>query len=153
MRALIVPRAGAESGDHWYAFVAERAAAGAVAGLTAAEVRAPQAGDRDAAGSLVLVGHEDGAAAIADFLTSLPPGREAAGTLLVAPTTEVELHGARRRRVLLSDDPGYEEAEHWWAERQGAEVAVRPHGKRFYGAHEVSVLVNLAALAMEIAET
>ena len=152
MRALIVPRQGVEPGEHWYAFVADRVRSGAVAGLTAAEVRAARPEDGEAAGSLVLVAHEDAVAPIADFLSSLTPGREAAGALLVAPTAEVDLQGVRRRRVLLSDDPGYEEAEHWWAERQGAEVAVRPGGKRFHGAHEVSVLVNLAALAMEIAE-
>ena len=152
MRALIVPQQGAEPDDHWYAFVAERVEAGALPGLVAAEVRAPQEDDTGAAGSLILIGHEGAAKTIGGFLSSLPPGREVAGVLLVAPTTEIDLHGARRRRVLLSDDRGYEEAEHWWAERQGAEVAVRPGGKRFYGAHEIAVLVNLAALAMEVAE-
>ena len=153
MRALIVPRPGAEPGEHWYPFVVERIEAGAVPGVTAAEVRAPGAEDAEAAGSLVLVGHEEGIEGIARFLSSLPAGRAAAGVLLVAPATEEpDWHAAGRLRVLLSDDPGYEEAEHSWTERHGAEVAVRPGGKRFYGAHEVAVLINLAALAMEVAE-
>ena len=66
---------------------------------------------------------------------------------MAPPTAEGDWHAAGRLRVLLSDDPGHEEAERAWAERHGAEVAVRPRGKRFYGAHEVAVLINLAALA------
>jgi predicted alpha/beta hydrolase family esterase len=153
LQALIVPRPGAESGEHWYSYVAERVGRGAVPGLTAAEVRAPAAADSDAAGSLILIGHEQGVAQVADFLSSLPKGRTAAGTLLVAPpTSEGDWRAAGPLRVLLSDDPGYEELERVWAEHHGAEVALRPRGRSFHGAHEVSVLINLAALAMEIAE-
>jgi len=32
-------------------------------------------------------------------------------------------------------------------------VAARPGGRRFHGAHEISRLINLAALAKEIAES
>lgn len=153
MRALIVPRSGAEPDDHWYPFVAERVEVGAVPGLTGAEVRAPQAGDADAAGSLILIGHEQSATAIGGFLSSLPRGKAAAGTLLVAPPAPGgDWHVAGRLRILLSDDPGHEEAERAWVERHGAEVAIRPGGKRFYGNHEVAVLINLAALAIEVAE-
>jgi hypothetical protein len=152
LRALIVPRPEAEPGDHWYAYVADRIETGAVPGLTGAEVRKPRAEDASSAGSLVLVGHEASAEAIATFLSSLQPGHRAAGTLLVAPQTSgQDWHGAGSLRVLLSDDPGHEDAENTWA-RRGAEVAIRPGGKRFYGDHEVAVLINLSALAMEIAE-
>jgi predicted alpha/beta hydrolase family esterase len=149
MRALICPRPGAEPGEHWYSFVAERTEAGTVPGLTGAEVRAPQEGDKDQAGCLVLVGHEQSTATIAEFLSSLPSGRAAAGTLLVAPpTSEADWRAAGHLRVLVSDD----EAERGWAERHGAEVAIRPGGQSFYGEHEVAVLINLAALATEVAE-
>jgi hypothetical protein len=147
MRALIVPRPGAEPGDHWYPFVAERSGAGVIPGLTGAEVRAPQRADGDQLGSLVLVGHEDGSARVQGFLSSLP-GREAPGALLVVPgPPESSWSSVGCLRVLLSDD----EHEPAWAEL-GAEVAIRPGGKGFYGAHEIAVLINLAALAMEVSE-
>jgi hypothetical protein len=153
VKALIIPRPGAEAGDHWYSYVAERVEEGVVPGLVGAEVRAPRPQDADAAGSLILIGHERGADLLADFLSSLPPGHTAAGTLLVAPRTDAEdWHAAGRLRVLLSDDPGYAEAEREWAERRRAEVALRPGGRSFCGGHEISVLINLAALSMEVAE-
>ena len=147
MQALIVPRLGAEPGDHWYPFVAERVEGGAVPGLTAAEVRAFQSGDEEAVGSLVLVGHEDSARTIASFLSSLPSGRRAAGTLLVAPPApEGDWHAAGHLRVLQSDA---EAALPW--ERHGADLGLREGGKRFYGDHEIAVLVNLAAVAFKVA--
>jgi len=142
-----VPRPGAEPGDHWYAFVAERVDAGAVPGLTGAEVRELGREDEEAVGSLVLVGHEDSVPALAAFLSSLPPGRNAAGTLLVAPpTSEGDWHAAGHLRVLQSD----REAALAW-ERHGADLGLREGGKRFYGDHEIAVLVNLAALAFKVA--
>ena len=144
-----MPRPGAGPGDHWYAFIAERVEAGAVPALTGAEVRAPLVEDGGAAGSLVLVGHEDSAAAIQDFLSSLTAGHTAAGTLLVAPPSpEGDWHGAGSLRILLSSD----ETEREWAAQHGAEEAIRLGGKSFYGGHEISVLINLAALALEVAE-
>jgi predicted alpha/beta hydrolase family esterase len=152
VRALIVPRAGATPEDHWYQYVCRRVAAGVVPGLVDAEVRTPGAADAELAPELVLVGHEEAAEAIASFLSTLPAGRAVAGTLLVAPPDpDGDWGGAGVMRALMSDDPGHDECEQLW-ERQGAEVAIRPRGKRFHGAHEVSVLINLAALAMEIAE-
>jgi predicted alpha/beta hydrolase family esterase len=147
VQALIVPRLGAEPGDHWYPFVAERVEAGSVPGLTGAAVRAPTEKDADAAGSLVLVGHEDSAGTISDFLSSLPAGRHAAGTLLVAPPApEGDWHAAGHLRVLQSDA---EAALPW--ERHGADLGLREGGKRFYGDHEIAVLVNLAAVAFKVA--
>lgn len=147
MHALIVPRPEAEPGDHWYSFVAGRVEAGAVPGLTGAEVRSLQDGDEEAVGSLVLIGHEGSAQAIADFLSSLPAGKAAAGTLLVAPPPpEGDWHAAGHLRVLESSD----EAALAW-EPFGADLGVRPRGKRFYGDHEIAVLVNLAALAFKVA--
>jgi hypothetical protein len=147
MRALIVPRPAAETGDHWYSFLAERVEAGALPGLTGAEVRAPEDQDSEAIGSLILVGHEGSAQGVADFLRSLPRGRRAAGTLLVAPPPpEGDWHAAGHLRVLESSDKA---ALAW--ERFGADLGVRPGGKRFYGDHEVAVLVNLAALAFKVA--
>ena len=67
---------------------------------------------------------------------------------MAPPSPDGNWRAAGCLRVLLSRD----ETERAWAERHGAEVAVRPGGKRFYGAHEVSVLINLAALALEVAE-
>ena len=149
MRALIVPRQGAEPGDHWYGFVAERVAAGTVPGLSAADVRAPTPDDVQAIGSLVLLGHDEGTAVVQDFIASLPAGHAAAGTLLVAPpSAEGDWHAAGYLRVLLSDDS----TERDWAKAHGAEVAIRVGGKRFYGDHEIAVLINLAALALEVAE-
>ena len=146
MRALIAPRPGAEPDDHWYRFIARRVESGAVPGLVSAEIRVPRPDDSDAAGSLVVVAHE-GSSGCLDVL-----GRPAAGALLVAPPAPDSVeHLASMLRVLLSDDPGHYEAEAYWEER-GAEVATRPGGKRFYGAHEIAVLINLAALSMEIAE-
>ena len=154
MRALILPRGGAEAGDHWYRFLAKRIDAGAVAGLTGAEIRSPGEEDADAAGSLLLIAHADAASEAQSFVSGLPGGRGVAGVLLVAPPpAEADWRGAGRLRVLLSDAPGYEQAEHSWAERHGAEVSLRPRGRSFYGAHEISVLINLAALAMEVAES
>jgi hypothetical protein len=147
LRALIVPRPGAEPGDHWYSYLAARAEAGALPGLTGAEVRGLEAGDTDAVGSLILVGHEASTESVAGFLRSLPPGRRAAGTLLVAPPApEGDWHAAGHLRVLESSD----EAAIAW-EPFGADLGVRPGGKRFYGDHEVAVLVNLAALAFKVA--
>jgi hypothetical protein len=149
MRALIVPRSGAGPGEHWYPYLIDRVEARVVLGLVGAEVRAPRDDDAAAAGDLILVGHEDGAAKIRRLLADC----DAAGVLLVAPPTEEgDWSGARRLRVLLSAHPGHEQAERLWTEQMGAEVAVRPRGKRFYGVHEVAVLINLAALAMEVAE-
>jgi hypothetical protein len=146
VRALIVPRSGAAPGDHWYAFVSERVEAGVVPGLSGAQVREPRPDERGAARGLVLVAHEDALWRLADV------GPMAAGVLLVAPPdAQGEWDAEGRLRVLLSDDPGHEESERLWEER-GAEVAIRPGGRRFHGAHEISVLINLAALAMEIAE-
>ena len=142
-----MPRPGAEPGDHWYSFVAERVQAGAVPGLAGAEVRVPAEQDADAAGSLVLVGHEGSVSIVANFLSSLPKGKAAAGTLLVAPPTPGgDWHAAGHLRVLLSSD---EAALPW--QRYGADLGVREGGKRFYGDHEIAVLVNLAALAFKIA--
>jgi hypothetical protein len=147
VRALIIPRPGAEPGDHWYRFVAERVEAGAVPGLTGAEVRDLQPGDDEAVGSLVFVGHEGSVPAIAEFLSSLPRGHRAAGTLLVAPPPpEGDWHAAGHLRVLESTDAA---ALAW--EPVGADLGVRPGGKRFYGDHEIAVLVNLAALAFKVA--
>ena len=147
MRALIVPRSGAEPGDHWYPFVAERVEAGAVPGLTGAEVRTPTQQDTEAAGSLVLVGHEDSSETIDGFLSSLPAGRRAAGTLLVAPPPpEGDWHAVGHLRVLESD----EAAALLW-EPFGADLGLREGGERFYGDHEIAVLVNLAAVAFKVA--
>jgi serine hydrolase len=129
----------------------------------------------DAPGSAVLVGHSLGARAVLHYLAGLPPGRDASGFLAVAGWWEhddtapelvpwieqpVDLHRARaavrHTRVLISDDdpftPDWERNERLWIERMGAEVAVRPGGKHFNGAHEAAVLINLAALAMDVAE-
>ena len=145
-----MPRPGADPGDHWYSYVAGRVAAGAVLGLTGAEVRALAGDDADAAGSLLVVGHEDAASTIRVFLSSLPTGRATAGVLLVAPpSADGDWHAAGCLRVLLSRD----ETERAWAEaprRRGGGPA--RGARRFYGAHEVSVLINLAALALEVAE-
>ena len=142
-----MPRSGAGPEDHWYGFVAERVDAGVVPGLSAAEVREPRFDERGAAGGMVVLAHEDALRRL-DAVGPL-----AAGVLLVAPPDALgEWDAEGKLRVLLSDDPGHEESERLWEER-GAEVAIRPGGRRFRGAHEISVLINLAALAMEIAET
>jgi hypothetical protein len=147
LRALIVPRPGAEPGDHWYSFLAERVESGAVPGLTGAQVRGLEQEDAEAIGSLILVGHEESTEDVAGFLRSLPPGRRAAGTLLVAPAEpEGDWHSAGHLRILESSD----EAALAW-EPFGADLGVRPGGKRFYGDHEIAVLVNLAALAFKVA--
>ena len=99
-----MPRPGAEPEDHWYPFLVERVEAGAVPGLTGAEVRSLGQSDQEAIGSLVLVGHEESARDISDFLFSLPPGRAAAGALLVAPPPpDGDWHAAGHLRVLDSD--------------------------------------------------
>jgi predicted alpha/beta hydrolase family esterase len=129
----------------------------------------------DAPGSAVLVGHSLGARAVLHYLAGLPPGRDASGFLAVAGWWEhedpapdlvpwieqpLDLHRARaavrHTRVLISDNdpftPDWEHNERLWLERMGADVVVRPGGKHFNGAHEAAVLINLAALAMAVAE-
>ena len=95
----------------------------------------------------MLVGHEQSAQAIQDFLSSLTRGHSAAGTLLVAPPPPTgDWHAAGHLRVLESD----REAALAW-EPHGADLGLREGGKRFYGDHEIAVLVNLAALAFKVA--
>lgn len=130
----------------------------------------------NAPGSALLVGHSVGARAVLHYLAQLPPGRDAAGFLAVAGWWEIDepwpelmpwieepvdahraRNAARHTRVLLSDNDPFTRdcyrTEREWIERMGAEVAIRPEGRHFNGAHEQSVLINLAALAMDIAES
>jgi uncharacterized protein len=122
----------------------------------------------------LLVGHSLGCRALLHYLATRPDGERAKGLLCVAgwwtvdepwdsllPWIDEPLDVERARHavgpvhVLVSDDDPFT-ADHEatcmaWARRMGAEVTTRPGGKHFNGAHEVSVLINLAALLMEAA--
>jgi uncharacterized protein len=122
----------------------------------------------------LLVGHSLGCRALLHYLAARSDGERARGLLCVAgwwtvdepweslrPWIEEPLDVERARRaagpvhVLVSDDDPFT-ADHEatcmaWARRMGAEVTTRPGGKHFNGAHEISVLINLAALLMEAA--
>jgi serine hydrolase len=120
-------------------------------------------------GRTLLIGHGTGCRALLHYLGGVPAGVWARGLLCVAgwwmldapgpgllPWLEqpLDLDRARRAagpvRALISDDDPYtadhDENRRLWMDQLGAEVAMRPGARHFGGAHEISVLINLAAL-------